>query len=149
MSGQLSNNSETNCLKLISQNVAWANVGTVAGLQPSSSAGTFNIELHTASPGAGGTASTNEASYGGYARQTVARSSGGWTVTGTSPATSENAAAITFPQSSTSQTVTDASESLASGASDMTWLGPLVASLAIANLVTPQFAINAFQKTLL
>ena len=40
------------------------------------------VSLHTASPGAAGTQTTNEAAYGGYARVAVARTSGGWTVSG-------------------------------------------------------------------
>lgn len=41
------------------------------------------VALHTASPGVGGTQSTNETTYTGYARQTVSKSAAGWTLTGT------------------------------------------------------------------
>jgi hypothetical protein len=86
----------------------------------------------------------------GYARQAVARSSGGWTVTGSSPTTAENAAAITFPQSSSSETETYASLGRASSSTgELLWWGPLAANLAVANLITPSFAIDAFQMTLL
>ena len=40
------------------------------------------VALHTADPGESGTQSTNEISYTSYARVAVARSSAGWTVTG-------------------------------------------------------------------
>lgn len=40
------------------------------------------VSLHTADPGLAGTQNSSEASYGGYARQAVARSAGGWVVTG-------------------------------------------------------------------
>jgi hypothetical protein len=41
---------------------------------------TLTVALHTADPGEAGTQATNEAAYTGYARVTVARTSGGWTV---------------------------------------------------------------------
>lgn len=40
----------------------------------------ITVALHTANPGETGNMSTNEAAYTGYARQTVARTSGGWSV---------------------------------------------------------------------
>jgi hypothetical protein len=150
---QLGNASETNLLKLFFQNVAWANVGNAGGLQPSTVAGSIFVALHTATPGAGGTQSTNEATYGNYARVGVARSSGGWTVTGSSPATAENAAAVTFAQSSA--TNTPETESffstglLTSGAGDLAWFGGLNANLIVNNLITPSFAINALTDTIL
>lgn len=41
---------------------------------------TLTVSLHTADPGEAGTMATSEAAYTGYARVTVARTSGGWTV---------------------------------------------------------------------
>lgn len=43
---------------------------------------TLTVSLHTADPGEAGDMTTNEASYVDYARVTVARTAGGWTVTG-------------------------------------------------------------------
>lgn len=43
----------------------------------------LTVALHTASPGVSGTQATNEISYTGYARVSVARSAAGWTVSGT------------------------------------------------------------------
>lgn len=42
------------------------------------------VSLHTADPTASGNQTSNEATYAGYARQAVARTTGGWTVTGNS-----------------------------------------------------------------
>ena len=42
------------------------------------------VSLHTADPGAGGSQSTAEIAYTGYARVPAVRSAGGWTVTGNS-----------------------------------------------------------------
>ncbi len=98
MSSRIANTAQTDILKLIFQNVSWANVGNAGGILQSTVAGSLYVSLHTADPGAGGNQTTSEAAYTSYARQAVARSSGGWTVTGSSPTTAENAAAVTFPQ---------------------------------------------------
>ena len=52
---------ETDLLKLIFQNVALANVGDASGLQPSSTAGSLYISLHTGDPGETGDQTTSEA----------------------------------------------------------------------------------------
>ena len=83
----------TNLLKLLFNNTAFAGVGDASGLQPSGTAGSLYVSLHTADPGSAGSQNTSEASYTGYARVAVARSSGGWTV---SSGTVTNAGAITF-----------------------------------------------------
>lgn len=67
-------------LKLEFNNVAMAGMGDTNGPQPSATAGSFYLSLHTADPGVGGTQSTNETAYTGYARVAVARSSSGFTV---------------------------------------------------------------------
>ena len=90
---------ETNLGKLYFQNVAVANIGDAAGLQPSVGAGSYYIALFTADPTSAGLF-TNECAYTGYARQAVVRSSSGFTVTGTAPAVVANAALITFPNCS-------------------------------------------------
>ena len=78
-------------------------IGDAAGLKASSTAGSFYISLHTSDPVAG-SQTTNEATFGSYARQAVARSGSGFTV---SAANVSNAAAVTFPQgSSGSETIT-------------------------------------------
>ena len=89
----LSNAAETNLLALIFNNTNWAAIGDATGLRGSTAAGNFFISLHTADPGETGTQSTSETAYTGYARISVVRSAGGWTVSG---ATATNAAAITF-----------------------------------------------------
>ena len=72
------------------------NATTIADLaenDTTSPATTITVALHTADPGEAGTMSTSEATYTSYARITVARTSGGWTVTGNSVSPAAN---ITF-----------------------------------------------------
>jgi hypothetical protein len=77
-----SNAFENELLLLLFNNTDIANIGDAAGLQNSAATGSLYLGLHTADPGEAGNASTNEISYTGYAREPVARSSGGFTVSG-------------------------------------------------------------------
>jgi len=89
----LSNAAETALLELLFKNTNWANIGDATGLRGSSVAGVFYLSLHTADPGEGGNQGTNEISYTGYARVSVARSGAGFTVSGDNVS---NAAEILF-----------------------------------------------------
>lgn len=72
-----SNTSETSVLAAIYNATPWANYLDNAVTAPQ----TFiSTGLHTADPGETGTMLTSEATYTGYARQNVPRSSAGWTV---------------------------------------------------------------------
>lgn len=104
------------------------------------------IALHTADPGEAGTAVTSEASYGGYARVAVSRSSG-FTV---SNPTVSNAALVQFPVcSSGSSTCTYVSiVDSASGAGNIIVSGILNSSVAVATGIQPQFAAAALVFTL-
>jgi len=85
-----SNTLENELLLLLLNNSNIANVGDATGLRGSTTAGSFYLSLHTASPGETGTQSTSETSYGGYARVAVARSAAGWTITGSSASPTAN-----------------------------------------------------------
>ena len=98
------------------------------------------VSLHTANPGAGGSQTTSEAAYTGYARVTVARTSGGWTVSGQ---TVNPASTITFP------TATGGSETetyfgigtAASGAGVLLYSGQITipsGGIVVSNTITPQ-----------
>jgi len=139
----LSTAAESDLLKLIFQNTNFANVGDATGLRGSSTAGSFYIALHTADPGEAGDQTTSEATYTGYGRVAVARSSGGWTVSGTTQVA--NAAAINFAAcTGGSNTITYFSAGVASsGASEIICSGALTASLAISNGITASYAIGA------
>lgn len=151
----LSPASQTALLDLLFENTAWANVGNLAGLQPSSAAGDFYVALHTANPlttagtGTVGTQNASEAAYTGYARVAVTRASGSWTVSGSNPTSIANAAAVTFPAATAgSETETYFSIGLeSSGATPILVSGALTASLAVSAGITPSFAIGALTTT--
>lgn len=67
-----------NFLKLVFNATAWANVADNAAASPLTN---IYASAHTADPGVAGSQTTSETSYTSYARQAVARTSGGWTVT--------------------------------------------------------------------
>ncbi len=133
---------ETGLLNLLFVNTAFTLVGDAGGLLPSSTAGSLFVTLHTADPGETGDQTTSEATYTSYARVAVARTSGGWTVSG---GTVTNAAAINFPQATGgTNTITHFGVGTAtSGASKLLYSGALTSNLAVSNGITPSFAIGA------
>ena len=138
----MSNAFETELLELIFNNAAIANIGDAGGLQPSATAGSLYVSLHSADPGEAGTQLTSEVAYTNYARVAVARSAGGWTVSGN---TASNTALIQFPQCGASgATATYVGIGTLSAAGGLLlYSGQLGSSLTIANLITPQFAAGA------
>ena len=143
----MSNASETNLLLILFNNTDWANFGDAAGLQNSAAAGSFYVALHTADPGDAGKQSTNEVSYTGYARIAVARTAGGWTVSGNQVS---NTATVQFGECTAgSATATHFSVGLlTSGAGDILYSGALSASRSISSGITPLFNAGALQGTI-
>lgn len=141
-----SNTFENELLLLVFNNTDIANIGDAAGLQNSATAGSLYVALHTADPGEAGTQSTSEATYGGYARVAVARSSAGWTVSGNAV---ENTAIINFPAcTSGSNTITHFSIGKeSSGSTAILYKGSLSASLAVSTGITPTCAAGAIDVT--
>jgi hypothetical protein len=94
------------------------------------------VALHTANPGASGSQTTSEAAYTGYARVAVARTSGGWTVSGQSVVPAAN---ISFPAATGgSETETFFSIGTAStGAGEILYSGAISPSIVVSNGVTP------------
>ena len=142
----MSNASENNLLLLLFNNIDWPNIGDAAGLQNSATAGSFYVALHSSDPGDAGTQSTNEVSYTGYARVAVARSAGGFTVSG---ASISNAATVQFGEC-TAGTATASHFSvglLPSGAGDILYSGTLSAIRSISAGITPLFNAGTLQGT--
>jgi len=110
-------------------------IADVAENDTSSPATTLTVSLHTADPGEAGDMTTNEATYPSYARVAVARSGGGWTVTGNSVSPTAN---IDFPTATGgSETITHVG--IGSGVSDnLMYKGALTPTIAVSNGVTPR-----------
>lgn len=146
----LSDTAESDILLLIFNNTNWANLGDATGLRGSTTAGSFFIELSTGTLTDTSTQTTTEAAYTNYTRQAVARSSAGWTKSGTSPTQVANTAAITFPACGvTGETETNFSLGRdTSGAGEVLWYGALTSSLVVSNGITPSFASGALVCTL-
>lgn len=132
----------TDLAELLFNNTTWAGIGDATGIVGSGGAGSFYVGLWVGDPtatGAGGA----EASYTGYARVAVARTSGGFTVATTNVS---NAAAVTFGECTAgSDTVTHFALMSAATAGVMVIRGALDSSLAISTSANqiPQFAIGA------
>ena len=135
---------EDDLLDLIFTNIAAPNVGDASGLQPSATAGSFYISLHTGNLADSDSAQTvNEAAYTSYARKAVARSTSAWTV---AAGVVDNDTAITFPQAtggSETETYMGIGSAL-SGTGVLQMYGALTASLAVSSGITPEFAAGAF-----
>jgi hypothetical protein len=144
-----SNDFESDILKLVFQNIAAANFGDVAGLPPSATTGNLFVALHTADPGEAGNQGTSETTYTGYARQAVARSAAGWTLSGTAPTQVANAAVITFPASTVgTPTITHFSIGTAStGAGKIVVSGALTSAVTIVLSQPNPWAIGALVAT--
>lgn len=138
---------ENGLLSLIFENTNYANVGDATGLRGSSTAGVFYISLHTANPNETGTQTTSEAAYTSYARQSVARSTSGWSV---ASGVADNDSAINFPAATGgSETETHFGiGSDVSGAGNLFIWGALTASLAVSSGITPSFGVGALDVTL-
>lgn len=95
------------------------------------------LSLHTASPGATGNQATSEAAYGSYARQSISRTSSGFTV-GTASATLTSA--VSFPAATSgSETETFFGVGTASTGAGVLWyFGPISPTIAVSSGVTPQ-----------
>lgn len=141
------NLAETDFLDLFLTNVAFPNVGDAAGLPPSVAAGVFTLALNVldAITDASTVLSDNEVAYTGYARQTIARSVSGWTVTGD---TGSNDNLIQFGEMTAGgpDTITDVSMGFATGSVMQVW-GQVTVDLIVNNGVNPQLAVSALDIT--
>lgn len=130
---------------LLFNNTDITGVGDSGGLRGSATAGNLYVALHTADPAEAGNQSTNECSYTGYARLSVARSSSGFTV---SNGSASNTAALRFGTnaSGASVTITHFSVGVASSGATMILVSnALTAPYTCAVGNAPEFAIGQLQ----
>lgn len=132
-----------NLLLLILNAVTW---NEIAENDTTSPATNLYLSLHTADPGIGGSQLTNETSYTNYVRIAIVRTAGGFTVAG---GVGVNAALAQFAQCGvTGATITHVALGTASsGAGLVLYAGALNSSLAVANLIQPQFVASALSIT--
>ena len=123
---------ETDFLKLMLQAVAIANLADDAASSPATN---LYFSLHTADPGEGGDQTTNECSYGAYARVAVVRTSSGFTV---ASGVGNPVANVDFPSASGgTQTATHFGiGKSASGSGYLMWSGPITPNIAVSVGVT-------------
>ena len=129
-----SNALENDLLKLIFNATAIANLADNAASSPLTN---LYVSLHTGDPGEAGNQTTNECAYTSYARQAVARTSGGWTVTANSVSP---VADITFPAcTGGSETATHWAVGTASSSTGkILYSGAISPTIAISTGVTPK-----------
>ena len=131
---------ENDLLKLIFNGTAIANIADNAGTSP---LGNLFVSLHTADPGEAGTQTTSEATYTSYARVSVARTSGGWTVTGNSVSP---ASLISFPAcTGGTNTITHFAVGTTSGTSagKVLYKGTVTPNISVSSGVTPQLTTSS------
>lgn len=125
---------ENDLMKLIFQATAIANIADNAASSPLTA---LSVGLHTADPGEAGSETTSEAAYGSYARASVARTSGGWTVTNNSVSPVAN---IDFP-AATSGSETETYFHVGTAASStgkILYSGTISPTIAVSSGVTPR-----------
>jgi hypothetical protein len=129
-----SNAFENSLLKLIFNATAIANLADNAATSPLTN---LYVSLHTADPGEAGDQSTSEATYTGYARVAVLRTSGGWTVTNNSVSPVAN---IDFANCTAgTNTITYFGVGTASsGAGVLYYSGTVTPSISVSSGVTPR-----------
>jgi hypothetical protein len=134
-----SNTTENNFLLLLFNATTWANVAVNATSSPITN---LYASLHTADPGEAGDQTTSETTYGSYARQPIARTSGGWTVTGNSVSPVAN---IDFPQASSgTATLTHGGIGKSvSGAGELFYKGALTPNISVSTGVQPRLTTSS------
>lgn len=128
---------ENDLLKAIFNATPIANLLDNAATSPLTS---LYVSFHTADPGEAGSQTTSECNYTGYARVAVARTSGGWTVTGNSVSPAAN---VTAPNPTNATNLPQTASyfgvgTAASGAGKLLYSGPISPTIVISNTgVTP------------
>jgi hypothetical protein len=123
---------ENDLLKLIFNATAIANIAASSPLT------NLYVSLHTADPGDAGNQTTSEAAYTGYARVAVARTTGGWTVTGNSVSPVADITFGTWTAGATTALTHGAVGTAASGTGKILYKAALSASITPGAGVTPK-----------
>lgn len=130
-----SNTFENQLLLLLFNGTAIPNIADNAAVAPLTS---LYLSLHTADPGEAGNQNTSEISYTGYARVAVARTSGGWTVTGNSVSPVNNVDFGEMTAGAGGAVTYVAVGTASSGAGEILYSGTLTPNLSVVNGVIPR-----------
>jgi hypothetical protein len=84
------NTFENEFLECILNNADIPLIGDAAGILQSAADGSLYLSLHTANPGEAGLQTTSETAYTDYARESIARTGGAWTITANSASPASN-----------------------------------------------------------
>lgn len=128
-----SNAFETDLLELIFNGTAIANIADNASSSPATN---LYVSLHTGDPTDAGDQTSNECAYTSYARVSVARGAGGWTITGDSVSPVSN---IQFAEcTGGTESVTHWAIGLSStGSGYLLYAGTVSPTIAVTTGVTP------------
>ncbi len=99
----------------------------------------IGVTLHTATPGAGGSQTTNEMAYTSWARVAVARTTGGWTAS--SGQSTSPVANIDFPAAtggSETETYFSVGTDATTGAGKILYFGTVTPNIVVSSGVTPR-----------
>lgn len=130
-------------LALIYNATAWPNVADNASASPLT---TIQLALGTVSGTPTDTMSTNEANYTNYVRQTVARTTSGWTAP--SAGSTSNVAVVNYPQCGASgNTIVMGKTGVAAGASEVLHYGDLNSPIDVGLNIRPTFDPGAITIT--
>lgn len=129
-----SDTTENAILDLIYTAVAWANYADNAGTTPETN---IAVSLNTADPTDSGNMSSSETTYTSYARASVARTTGGWTVTGNSvsPVANIDFAAGTGGSGTVTHFTTGKT---GGGAADILAAGTVSPNITVGDGITPR-----------
>ena len=130
----LGNTFENDLAKLIFQATAIANIADNASASPLTN---LYLSLHTSDPGEAGDQTTNETTYGSYARVAVARSGAGWTVTNNVVTPASN---VDFPAATSgTATITHFGVGTASSSTGKLLMsGTVTPNISVSTGVTPR-----------
>lgn len=129
---------DNDLLKLILNATPIANICDNAASSPLTN---LYVSLHTGDPSAGNQ-TTNEVSYTSYARVAVARTSGGWTVSGNSASPASN---ISFPACTGGSATASyfAVGTASSSTGKVLYSGAITPNISISSGVTPILASSS------
>ena len=131
---------QADLLKLYLNATAIANIADNAASSPFT---TTEVSIQTADPGYAGTMATSEIAYIGYARVSIARTTGGWTISGSGPTVANPVALIGFPATPGSGVTTQSATNLSvgnpgGGSVDYFLTGAITPPIRVTNSRTPE-----------